>query len=245
MNVSHLQFAKMATIFRSLDQIYEVSQLAPSNLSHLVTSSTDRLVEIVQKTKYPLGTDEHLCSFVVDHLFSALVGAAFTPDSEEVVDQCGNLLTWYQLYRYILTIANTLHCFTDMNLIYSREVMSLPFFKGQVYSSFARPAMEVVEARLNVTQCVFIVMQSYTAPSQSEPSQAVLAYSQRIFHKLLNQFFNENMEVRDCMLLCLCVNLFCCLITQTMARFPTLESVSEVVLMNFPHPEEEIESNQV
>jgi hypothetical protein len=102
--------------------------------------------------------------------------------------------------------------------------MSLPFFKEQVYSSFTRPDMDV-EARLNVTQCVFIVMQSYTAPSQSEPSQAVLAYSQRIFHNLLNQFFNANME--------------------TMASFPTLEGVSKVVLMNFPHPEEEIESNQV
>jgi hypothetical protein len=203
MNVSHLQFARMATIFRSLDQIHEVSQLAPSNLYHLVTSSTDRLVEIIQRTKHPLGTHEHLCSFVVDHLFSALVGAVITPDSEGVVNQFGNLLTWYQLYR---------------------DVMSLPFFKEQVYSSFTRPDMDV-EARLNVTQCVFIVMQSYTAPSQSEPSQAVLAYSQRIFHNLLNQFFNANME--------------------TMASFPTLEGVSKVVLMNFPHPEEEIESNQV
>ena len=104
MNVYHLELAKMATVLRPLDRIQHVSRLAPNVLSPTVTSPTKQLVEVVQQTKHPLGTPEHLSAFVVGHLFSGLVGAAFgqkSPASPRLVNNPDRMLMWYKAYRCV------------------------------------------------------------------------------------------------------------------------------------------------
>ena len=83
-------------------------------------------------------------------------------------------------------------------LIY-RDVMCLPALKQHVYSALnpkATPAMETVEARLNVMQTVFLAMQSQPSPSLAEPTDSLLTDSQQIFQTLFSRHFNEDMEVR-------------------------------------------------
>ena len=101
--VNQLELAKMATLLRPLDCIQYVSVLSPSSLSPLTTSSSVELVDEVQKRKYPLQSSEHLSDFVVIHLFSGLVGAAFGqnfPSSLNVISNTEQMLTWYKAYRY-------------------------------------------------------------------------------------------------------------------------------------------------
>ena len=103
MNVYHLELAKMATVLRPLDQIQRVSHLVPNALTPQVVSPTKKLLEVVQQTQHPLGTPEHLSAFVVNHLFNALVGAAFgqkLPTSPQLVSHPEKMLTWYKAYRY-------------------------------------------------------------------------------------------------------------------------------------------------
>ena len=105
MNVYHLELAKMATVLRPLDRIQHVSRAAPNALSPLVASPTKQLVDVVQETKHPLGTPEHLSAFVVGHLFNALVGAAFgqkSPSSPNLINNPDKMLMWYRAYRYVV-----------------------------------------------------------------------------------------------------------------------------------------------
>ena len=64
-----------------------------------------QLMDVVQKTQHPLGTPEHLSTFVIGHLFNALVGAALgqikTPNSCELVNNPEKMLMWYKAYRYV------------------------------------------------------------------------------------------------------------------------------------------------
>lgn len=55
--------------------------------------------------------------------------------------------------------------------------------------------MVVVEARLNVMQTVFLALRSFSDPAQAEPSDTLLADSQKIFHTLFNRYFDVDMEV--------------------------------------------------
>ena len=76
--------------------------------------------------------------------------------------------------------------------------MCLPALKQHVYSALnpeADTAMVTVEARLNVMQTVFLVLQSHSTPSQGEPPEALLTDSQHIFQILFNRHFDEEMEV--------------------------------------------------
>lgn len=76
--------------------------------------------------------------------------------------------------------------------------MCLPSLKQHVYSALrpeATPAMVVVEARLNVMQTVFLALRSFSDPAQAEPSDTLLADSQKIFHTLFNRYFDVDMEV--------------------------------------------------
>ena len=73
--------------------------------------------------------------------------------------------------------------------------MSLSYFKQMVYSCLSASAMEAVEARFNVMQSVFIVMQSCTSPTQSEPSLDILTLSRNIFLTMYETYFNEKGEV--------------------------------------------------
>ena len=76
--------------------------------------------------------------------------------------------------------------------------MCLPALKQHVYSALnpeADPAMVTVEARLNVMQTVFLVLQSHSTPSQADPSEALLTVSQQIFQTLFYRHFDEDMEV--------------------------------------------------
>ena len=100
MDVYQLELAKMAGVLRSLDRIQNVVT-SPNALSPIVASPTKELVDVVQQTRHPLGTPEHLCAFVVNHLFSALVhGQAQSPSSQERVSNPEKLLEWYKAYRY-------------------------------------------------------------------------------------------------------------------------------------------------
>ena len=103
MDVYHLELAKMATVLRPLDQIQHVSKLTPNALSPIVMSPTKQLVDVVHKTRHPLGSPEHLSAFVVGHLFNALVGAAFgqckSPTSRELVSNPAKMKMWYRAYR--------------------------------------------------------------------------------------------------------------------------------------------------
>lgn len=74
-----------------------------------------------------------------------------------------------------------------------RDVMCLPALKQHVYSALnpkADAAMVKVEARLNVMQTVFLILQ--TLP---EPSDDLLFTSQLIFQTLFNRHFSEDLEV--------------------------------------------------
>ena len=101
-----------------------------------------------------------------------------------------------------------MHCVFNMHLALKivllyptslcRDVMCLPSLKQHVYSALsptAQPAMAVVEARLNVMQTVFLALRSFSDPAQAEPSNSLLADSQKIFHTLFNRHFDEDMEV--------------------------------------------------
>lgn len=105
MDVYHLELAKMATVLRPLDRIQNVVKASPNALSPIIASPTKELVDVVQQTRHPLGTPEHLSAFVVSHLFNALVGAAYgqakSPSSQELVSNPGKMLEWYKAYRYV------------------------------------------------------------------------------------------------------------------------------------------------
>ena len=76
--------------------------------------------------------------------------------------------------------------------------MCLPSLKQHVYSALnpeTEPAMVTVEAKLNVMQTVFLVLQSHSTSSQADPSEALLIDSQHIFQTLFNRYFDEDMEV--------------------------------------------------
>ena len=76
--------------------------------------------------------------------------------------------------------------------------MCLPSLKQHVYSALspgAQPAMAVVEARLNVMQTVFLALRSFSDSARAEPSEPLLADSQKIFHTLFNRHFDVDMEV--------------------------------------------------
>ena len=76
--------------------------------------------------------------------------------------------------------------------------MCLPALKQHVYSALspdAKPGVVTVEARLNVMQTVFLVLQSHSISFQADPSEALLTDAQRIFQTLFNRHFNEDMEV--------------------------------------------------
>ena len=105
MDVYHLELAKMATVLRPLDRIQNVVKASPNALSPIIASPTKELVNVVQQTRHPLGTPEHLSAFVVSHLFNALVGAAYSqaksPSPQELASNPEKLLEWYKAYRYV------------------------------------------------------------------------------------------------------------------------------------------------
>ena len=83
-------------------------------------------------------------------------------------------------------------------LLFSRDIMCLPSLKQHVYSALspmAQPEMATVEARLNVMQTVFLALRSFSDPTRAEPSETLLADSQKIFHTLFNRHFDVDMEV--------------------------------------------------
>ena len=83
-------------------------------------------------------------------------------------------------------------------LLFSRDIMCLPSLKQHVYSALspmAQPEMATVEARLNVMQTVFLALRSFLDPTRAEPSETLLADSQKIFHTLFNRHFDVDMEV--------------------------------------------------
>ena len=76
--------------------------------------------------------------------------------------------------------------------------MCLPALKQHVYSALntdADPDMVTVEAKLNMMQTVFLVLQSHPISSQADPSEVLLIDSQQIFQTLFNRYFDEDMEV--------------------------------------------------
>ena len=106
MDVYHLELAKMATVLRPLDHIQHVAMSSSNTLSPFVTSPTIQLVDVVQKVEHPLGTPQHISAFVIGHLFNALVCAAFgqvkAPNSQEFVNNRGEMMMWYKEYRYMI-----------------------------------------------------------------------------------------------------------------------------------------------
>lgn len=100
--VSYLQLAKITTVLRSLDQTYDMTTLIPSHLIDLVTAATSKFIDTILKWKNPLGTPELFSTFVVDHFFGGLAGAANAqtrPSSKENAINLENMLKWYQCYR--------------------------------------------------------------------------------------------------------------------------------------------------
>lgn len=104
MDVYHFELAEMATILRPLDHIQHVENASFNAFSPNKISPSEELLDVVQQTKQPLGTAEHLSAFVVNHLFNALMGAVYgtakSPNS-----QCNpeKMLEWCKAYRYVHT----------------------------------------------------------------------------------------------------------------------------------------------
>lgn len=74
-----------------------------------------------------------------------------------------------------------------------RDVMCLPTIKQHIYTALspaASRAMETVEARLNVMQTVFLILQT-----KAEPTLDLVNIAHKIFQTLINTHFAKNLEV--------------------------------------------------
>ena len=90
------RLVKKATIFRCLDFIDEMSTLFPHDLSHIISSSAEQLIDKIKQRKNPLGTPQALTQYVVRHLFVSLTGAVKCQSQPSQ----NKLLRWYDSYRY-------------------------------------------------------------------------------------------------------------------------------------------------
>ena len=103
-----------------------------------------------------------------------------------------------QSHLYSLLYSHTYHTHTThMTHTYTHsDVMNLSVVKQQVYVALESKegrvgkGMDVVEARLNVMQAVFVAIQ--TSPTLEED---ILLKGQQIFQTLLNRHFTETLEV--------------------------------------------------
>ena len=83
--------------------------------------------------------------------------------------------------------------------------MYLPDLKKYAYNSLNGQSSVVnVEARFNVMQTVFVVMQSYTTHCKSCPSEDVVADTQKILQRLLDLFFTEELQVTPVCVVTMC-----------------------------------------
>ena len=98
-NVFELDFTKLSTILRTLNEITEIALVAETPLSPDSTLTlAGRFVDCVKKTGQVMGTAEDLTSFVVNALFNAMCG---TIAGENINDK---LNQWYRVYHWVVSL---------------------------------------------------------------------------------------------------------------------------------------------
>ena len=102
--VYELDFAKLSTILRTLNDITEVALNAETPLSPDRTLTlAQKFLDSVKKTGKVVGTAEDFISFIVSALFSAMCGCISTSRDVEMKKK---LQQWYKTYHYVVRIAN-------------------------------------------------------------------------------------------------------------------------------------------
>ena len=76
----------------------QIARAAPHLLSPSVRRTSQEFIDAVHLTPHPLGTPEHLSSFVVNTLFNAIVGSTYGHDSSEVT-VLEKTAIWFRAYR--------------------------------------------------------------------------------------------------------------------------------------------------
>ena len=83
--------------FLSFLQLHKVSKSLPHALSPLPSSPSHQFLAAVKDNPGILGTPEHLATFVIETLFSALVSSAYQVDSAS--STYDKLTLWFKAYR--------------------------------------------------------------------------------------------------------------------------------------------------
>jgi len=76
----------------------QIAKASPHLLSPSMRGTSQEFITAVRLTPHPLGTPEHLSSFVVNTLFNAIVGSIYGPDSSEVT-VLEKTAIWFRAYR--------------------------------------------------------------------------------------------------------------------------------------------------
>ena len=95
-NVFELDFAKLSTILRTLNEITEIALIAETPFSPDTLTLAGTFVDSVKKTRQVIGTAEDFTSFVVNSLFNAMCG---TIAGENINDK---LNQWYRVYHWVV-----------------------------------------------------------------------------------------------------------------------------------------------
>ena len=93
-HVHKLNMAKLIAILRPLDKIQQVASRVPFSLS---SSPAESLISMVGESENVGGRVEALSNFVLDTLFSAVVGIV---KNEQTVRE--NLKLWYKVYQDVV-----------------------------------------------------------------------------------------------------------------------------------------------
>ena len=103
MHIYHRKLTRIAPLLRPMDKIQRISQS-----THKATVHYEAFLEIIIGTKkHPLETPEHTPTFVINLIFSVLMGATFTFRLHNTLESISNhedMLIWYNTYRYVRDI---------------------------------------------------------------------------------------------------------------------------------------------
>ena len=193
-NLYDVNFAKLSSVLRTLDNITETATSTEIPQSSAFSPTTtmahaESFVMSVMKTGDVIGTPEDFSSYIIHALFNAMLGGVPGVVDGDSSGSMDSLNQWYKAYHDVVCCTMTMHIIVAVLLM--NAILFYPFqITMQLFRIYAlnEKLSPLVCAKFTVLQTLYLIFQ--TSNIKCHFFEAC-----KVVQSLLNSYFTDDVQV--------------------------------------------------